>query len=198
MNKQTLLQINSSGRYEGSITRQVSALLITYLKQQSSTLELSQRDLASGLPFVNEAWINANFTAVDERNLDQKEVLRFSDELVSELENAQQVVIASPIYNFNIPAVLKAWIDMVARIGRTFRYSENGPKGLLNDKKVFLVMASGGVPIGSEMDIASIYLKQVLGFIGMTDVSVIDATKVTCSNVNLEDSLKSLEGVLNA
>ena len=198
MIKQTLLHINSSGRYEGSITRQVSDLLITYFKKQNPSLELTQRDLALGLPFVNDAWINSNFTDVDKRSMDQKEALHFSDELVSELENAQQIVIASPIYNFNIPAVLKAWVDMIARAGLTFRYSENGPVGLLKNKQVFLVMASGGVPIGSEMDMASSYLKQVLGFVGMTDVTIVDATKVALSNTNLEDSLKSLRGVLDA
>ena len=198
MIKQTLLHINSSGRYEGSITRQVSDLLITYFKKQNPSLDLTQRDLALGLPFVNDAWINSNFTDVDKRSMDQKEALHFSDELVSELENAQQIVIASPIYNFNIPAVLKAWVDMIARAGLTFRYSENGPVGLLKNKQVFLVMASGGVPIGSEMDMASSYLKQVLGFVGMTDVTIVDATKVALSNTNLEDSLKSLRGVLDA
>ncbi len=86
-------------------------------------------------------------------------------------------MIGIPIYNFNIPAVLKAWIDMVARVKLTFEYTANGPVGLLKDKKAFLAFSSGGVPIGSEMDFASNYMKHVLSFIGITDVTVVDASK---------------------
>ena len=172
---QTILQINSSGRYEGSITRQVSDLVVNYLKGTNPALDNINRDVAAGLPFVNEAWINSNFTAADERTEDQEKELSFSNELVAELESADHIVIASPIYNFSIPATLKAWIDLIARAGLTFRYTENGPEGLLKNKKATIVMASGGVPIGSENDMASGYLKFALGFVGITNVNIIDA-----------------------
>jgi len=110
---QKVLQINSSGRYESSITRQVSERVINYLRESNASLVSVHRDVAVGLPFVNEAWINANFTAANERTEVQKEVLEFSNELVTELENADHIVIASPIYNFNIPASLKAWVDLI-------------------------------------------------------------------------------------
>lgn len=171
----TLLQINSSGRYQGSLTRDVSQAVIEQLTTQGIIEQVHHRDLATGLPFVDEQWIQANFTDPDQRLDTQKERLAFSDSLVNEVQQADVLVIASPIYNFSIPAVLKAWIDMVARARMTFRYTENGPVGLLKDKKAILVMASGGVPIGSEMDLASKYLKQVLGFLGITDVTLIDA-----------------------
>jgi len=176
---QRLLQINSSGRYEGSITRQVSDLVANYLKETNPALDNISRDVAAGLPFVNEGWINSNFTAADERTEDQKKVLDFSNELVAELESADHIVIASPIYNFSIPATLKAWIDLIARAGLTFRYTESGqPEGLLKNKQATIVMASGGVPIGSEMDMASGYLKFALGFVGITNVNIIDASTI--------------------
>ena len=177
-NQKTILSINSSGRYEGSITRQVSEKLIQELKSESPELNLNSRDLATGLPFIDEQWINANFTDPAEREAEQKEKLAFSDSLVEELQAAEKIVIASPVYNFSIPAVLKAWVDLIARARLTFRYTDNGPEGLLKGKKAYLVMASGGVPIGSEMDLATKYLKQVMAFVGITDVTVIDATKV--------------------
>jgi len=178
MNTKNILQINSSGRYEGSITRQVSDLVVKTLKENNTSPESINRDVATGLPFVNEAWINSNFTAPHERTEEQKEVLGFSNELVAELENADHIVIASPIYNFSIPATLKAWIDLIARAGLTFRYTENGPVGLLENKSATIVMASGGVPIGSEMDMASGYLKFALGFVGISDVNIIDAATI--------------------
>jgi len=190
---QNLLQINSSGRYEDSITRQVSGLVVAYLKGSNPSLENVNRDVAPGLPFVNEAWINSNFTAADERTEEQKEVLNFSNELVAELEKADHIVIASPIYNFNIPATLKAWVDLIARAGLTFNYTENGPEGLLKDKKATIVMASGGVPIGSEMDMASSYLKFALGFVGINDVTIVDASTINyTSDKDLHNAEKQI------
>ena len=191
MNTTNILQINSSGRYEGSITRQVSDLVVKTLKGNNTSLESTNRDVAMGLPFVSEAWINSNFTAVDERTEEQKEVLGLSNELVAELESADHIVIASPIYNFSIPATLKAWIDLIARAGLTFRYTENGPEGLLENKKATIVMASGGVPIGSEMDMASSYLKFALGFIGISDVNIIDVSKINMMGDASQNSAES-------
>ena len=176
-----LLQINSSGRYDDSITRQVSDRVVQYLQSQGVSKERVSRDVAPGLPLVNEAWINANFTAANDRTAEQEKVLDFSNALVDELENTDYLVIASPIYNFNIPASLKIWVDLIARVGRTFRYTENGPEGMMENKKAILVMASGGVPIGSEMDMATPYLKHVLGFIGIRDVTVVDANTIDLS-----------------
>ena len=191
MNTANILHINSSGRYEGSITRQVSNLVVEYLKGDNATPKSVSRDVASGLPFVSESWINANFTAVDERTASQKEELIFSNELVTELENADHIVIASPIYNFSIPATLKAWIDLIARAGRTFHYTDTGPVGLLKNKKATIVMASGGVPIGSEMDMASNYLKLALGFVGISDVNIVDATTINITGDKSQETAKA-------
>jgi FMN-dependent NADH-azoreductase len=170
----TILHINSSERIQDSVTRQVSAELVSQLQKQSG-LAIKYRDLVKGIPFINEDWIHANFTDPEQRTEQNKQALATSDQLVEELQAAEILVIASPIYNFSVPAVLKAWIDQVARARVTFRYTENGPEGLLKAKKAYLVMASGGVPLGSEVDYASTYLKQVMNFLGIQDVTVVDA-----------------------
>nr|WP_320166145.1 NAD(P)H-dependent oxidoreductase [uncultured Methylophaga sp.] len=170
----TILHINSSERIQDSVTRQVSAELVSQLQKQSG-LAIKSRDLVKGIPFINEDWIHANFTDPEQRTEQNKQALKTSDQLVEELQAAEILVIASPIYNFSVPAVLKAWIDQVARARLTFRYTENGPEGLLKAKKAYLVMASGGVPLGSEVDYASTYLNQVMNFLGIHDVTVVDA-----------------------
>jgi len=177
MSAKTLLNVQSSGRVNGSITRETSQILINRLTGETE-MQVIERDLNTGLPFVDEQWIGANFTDPEARDPHQHEVLALSDSLVKEVKQADILVLGVPVYNFNVPAVLKAWIDMICRARETFRYTENGPEGLLKGKKAYLVMASGGVPIGSEWDHASRYLKQVLGFIGITDVTVIDATQL--------------------
>ncbi|MDH3266802.1 MAG: NAD(P)H-dependent oxidoreductase, partial [Gammaproteobacteria bacterium] len=112
------------------------------------------------------------------RDAAQREALAFSDRLVAELQHADAIVIGAPIYNFNIPAALKAWIDMIARARVTFRYTDNGPKGLLEGKKAYIVVASGGVKIGSKADFATPYLRHALAFVGITDVEFIGAEQL--------------------
>jgi FMN-dependent NADH-azoreductase len=102
------------------------------------------------------------------------------------LKTADAVVIGVPVYNFSISAALKAWIDMVSRARLTFRYTENGPVGLLAGKKAYVVVATGGVPVGSPMDFATPYLRHALSFLGITDVEVIAADRV---NSNAGESM---------
>lgn len=184
--KNTILHINSSGRNEGSVTRDISGQLVQQLQHREG-LEINHVDLAEGLPFVDEQWIAANFTDPDERSDRQKAKLALSDSLVADLQEASHIVIASPIYNFSVPAVLKAWIDMVARARVTFRYTENGPEGLLKGKKAYLVVASGGVPLGSDMDYASTYLRHVMGFLGIDDVTLVNANELAQAANENED-----------
>lgn len=177
MSNRTILHVNSSGRYQDSITREVSENLVAELAKQMPELEVKQRDVAKGLPFIDEAWIHANFTDPEQRTEQHRQTLSQSDQLVAELQEADILVIAAPIYNFSIPAVLKAWIDQIARARVTFRYTETGPEGLLTTRKAYIVAASGGVPIGSDMDFATRYLQQVLAFVGINDVTVVNATE---------------------
>lgn len=168
----TILHIDSSARREGSVTRALTAEVAERLGGR-----VIRRDLATPLPQIDEAWVTANFTPADARNPAQRQTLALSDDLVAELKDADTIIIGVPLYNFGIPASLKAWIDLVARAGVTFRYTDAGPQGLLEGKRVVLVLASGGVPIGSEADFASGHLRQVLSFLGLTDVEIIAADR---------------------
>jgi FMN-dependent NADH-azoreductase len=181
-----VLEIAASGRSDGSVSRMLSADLIGALEDRQGSIELTRRDLNESLPFVDEAWISANFTAAEERSMEQCAVLAGSDALVAELKAADVLVIGTPIYNFGIPAALKAWIDQVARARLTFRYTQDGPKGLLEGKKAYVVVASGGVPVDSAVDFATPYLRHVLAFIGITDVEVIAADRL---NSKAEESI---------
>jgi FMN-dependent NADH-azoreductase len=193
MTVKNILQINSSGRYEGSITRKVSDLILNNLLQNNPSCEHTTRDVAKGLPFVNEEWINANFTGADQRNDSQKAALKFSDSLVAELQQADHIVIAAPIYNFGIPATLKTWVDLISRAQLTFRYNDEGqPIGLLNNKKATIVTASGGVPIGSDWDKATPYLKHILSFIGINDVTLVNANEIETNNKDALDQVAAL------
>lgn len=167
----TVLHIDSSARLTGSITRDLSAAVVEKLAAQ----KVIRRELATPLPLLDEAWIGANFTPAADRSPEQKDTLALSDALVEELQTADTIVIGVPIYNFSVPTTLKAWIDLVARAGVTFRYTENGPEGLLTGKRAIIVAASGGTPAGAAYDYATTYLRHVMGFIGITDVEIIAA-----------------------
>jgi FMN-dependent NADH-azoreductase len=174
---QKILRIDASMRKNGSYSRTLSTKLIAQLKDQASS-NVKERDLADGIPIINEAWIEANFTDVVERTAEQRSVLSFSDALISELTDTDTLVIGLPIYNFNVPAAFKAWIDQVARAKVTFRYGDNGPEGLLENKKAYVIISSGGTQLGSELDFVSDYIHHVLGFIGIKDVTIIDSSGI--------------------
>ena len=167
----TVLHIDSSARTQGSTSRDLTAKIVDRLGAD----QVIRRDLTAPLPQLNEEWIGANFTPADDRNADQLDLLAQSDQLVAELQAADTVVIGVPIYNFAVPSSLKAWIDLVARVGVTFSYTETGPKGLLEGKRAIIAVASGGTQVGSDIDFATGYLRHVLGFIGITDVEFVAA-----------------------
>jgi len=168
-----ILHIDSSAQKQKSISRQLSARIVDQLGG-----EVIRRDLSDAVPPVTELWVSANFTPAEQRTSEQKEALTLSNLLVAELQRADTIVIGSPVYNFNVPSVLKAWIDQVVRAGLTFSYTENGPVGLLEGKRAIVAMASAGMPIGSEIDFASGYLRHILGFVGINDVQIIAADQL--------------------
>ena len=191
--KQSLnvLAVSASARKDGSISRTLTTDLLRALEDRHGDVNIVERDLADGLPFVDEAWIEANFTAEEDRTERHRQTLAGSDALVAELQAADVIVIGTPIYNFSIPAVLKAWIDMITRARVTFRYTENGVQGLLTGKKAFVIAPSGGVPIGSPVDFATPFLKQALGFVGITDVEFIGAKGADRGNRESLDAARS-------
>ncbi|MCV0427376.1 MAG: NAD(P)H-dependent oxidoreductase [Roseibium sp.] len=174
----TILQIDASARKTASVTRDLTKTLVSELSSKSPEVEVLVRDVSHGLPFVDEDWVGANFTDPAERSEEQQQKLALSDSLVAELRAADTIVIGTPIYNFSVPAALKAWIDLVARARETFRYTDTGPVGLLEGKKAYVIVASGGTRVGSEIDYAANYLKHVLGFIGIRDVTIIAADQL--------------------
>lgn len=173
----TLFHLNASARTEGSVTRDLGQRLVERLSNTST--EIISRDVGtSPLPLLTETWVGANFTPDEARTPEQRETLALSDTLISELEAADTLVLGVPVYNFGVPAAFKAWIDLVARARKTFKYTETGPVGLLAGKKAYVVVASGGTAAGSEIDFATPYLRHVLGFLGIHDVTIIAADQL--------------------
>ncbi len=188
---QTILHIDASARLTNSATRTISRQILDHLGAD----QVIQRDLVEPLPQVTEDWIGANFTPADQRSADQKATLALSDRLVDEIARADTLVIGLPIYNFSIPASFKAWIDLVARVGLTFAYTETGPRGLMEGKRAIIALASGGTAIGSDADFASGYVRHVLGFIGISDVTFIAADTMA---TNPEAALAAAETAVQA
>ena len=179
----TILQIDASARRQGSVTRDLTARIVA----EHPAARVITRDLADGpVPQITEDWVAANFTPADSRTGAQRQALALSDALVAELKAADTLVIGLPVYNFALPAALKAWIDQVARAGLTFNYTAEGPQGLLKGKRAIVAMASGGTGAGSPIDFATPYIRHILSFLGITDVTVIAADGM---NIEPEASL---------
>ncbi|MEM1074079.1 MAG: NAD(P)H-dependent oxidoreductase [Pseudomonadota bacterium] len=168
-----ILRIDASARNAGSTTRDLTARIAEQIGG-----EVTYRDLSEAIPQIDETWVNANFTPADQRTDAQKQALALSDSLIEEIKAADVLVIGVPIYNFGVPAALKAWIDQVCRAGLTFKYTENGPVGLLDGKRAVLAVASGGTAAGSEIDFATGYMRHVLGFIGISEVDIVAADRL--------------------
>lgn len=132
---------------------------------------------AESIPHLSLGALGALMTPAEQRSNEQRATVAFADRLIEELEAADTIVLAVPMYNFSIPSTLKAWIDHVARAGRTFRYTAAGPEGLLKGKKVFAITGRGGVYTGDSpakvFDFQEPYLRGVLGFLGLTDVTFV-------------------------
>lgn len=167
----TILRIDSSARINGSVTRELTDQVLA----QIGASDVTTRDLAQGVPLIDEAWLAANFTPEAERSDAQSAALALSDELIAEINAHDTLVIGLPIYNFGVPAALKAWVDQICRAGLTFRYTETGPQGLLSGKRAIVVAASGGTEAGSAIDYATTYMRDILGFIGITEVEIVAA-----------------------
>lgn len=166
-----ILYLDSSARGENSLSRQLAERLVSRLEDATGSTVTKRH--SHGLPFIDEVTVGAYYTPADQRNDAQRQSIAISDALVDELEAADVIVAAVPMYNFGVPASFKAWIDLVARVGRTFKYTDKGPQGLLQGKRFYAVVATGGTPLGGEVDFVTPYLKAVLGFIGITDVHVV-------------------------
>lgn len=193
MTTHTILRIDASMRQTGSVSRQLTDQLIAAMPDS----EVITRDLSiDGVPPINEDWIGANFTPPADRSAAQKDLLALSDTLISEIMHSDTLVFGMPIYNFGIPAALKAWVDQISRVGITFNYTEAGPKGLLEGKKAIIVAASGGTTVDSDIDFATPYLRHLLGFIGIFDVEVIAADSLMADPDRLQAAQQRIAALI--
>ncbi len=170
-----VLKINSSAAKKTSISRSEVDAVISKLLTRYPNAEIIERDVAySNLPFPDDKLVEAIFQS-GELNEEQQKAAKLSDILVDEFMGSDILVIGAPMYNFGIPASLKAYFDLIARAGRTFQYNEHGyPVGLVEDKKTIVIITTGGVPLGSPMDFSKNYIATFLGFLGIRDIEYLE------------------------
>lgn len=195
-----VLVLKSSILAESSVSSTLADELIQQLNEvNGNRLQVFSRSLDSqSIPHLDENWLGALMTPESDRSDEQQRKVDFSDQLISELQQANTVVITAPMYNFSIPSSLKAWNDHIARAGTTFKYTENGPVGLLTDKKVYLIVTTGGVHEAGVTDFITPYMKFFLGFVGMTDIEVITANGLAMGDESREAGIARAREQINA
>jgi FMN-dependent NADH-azoreductase len=178
----TLLIVNSSPR-SNSVSRRLTSHIAEEWAAHNPDGRIIERDLAAEpLPFLTESWIQASATPAARQTAEQRQALALSDALIEELMTADVIVLGVPMHNFSIPASLKAWFDLITRAGKTFSYGERGPQGLIPTEKQVVAIVSRGGSYGegtpaSAADFQVPYLRHMLGFVGLKNVTVIEADK---------------------
>jgi FMN-dependent NADH-azoreductase len=190
----TLLQINTSILGEQSHSSALTERFVDAWLAANPDGRVIRRDLGrEPVPHLDGARLQAISTPADQRTPEQQAVADYADALVGELRDADIVVLGLPLYNFGVPSALKAWIDHVARAGVTFRYTANGPEGLLADRPFYLMAARGGIYAGTEADLQSGFLRQFLGFIGIDDVHFVYAEGLNLDAARREAALAAAD-----
>ncbi len=196
-----ILHINSSVRNADSVSRKVTGEFLAKWKAKEPNVVIVERDLAANpLPHLNEQALGAFFTGPEQHNAEQAKIAALSATLVKELFDADVIVIGAPMYNFSISSGLKAWIDHVARAGLTFKYGESGPVGLLTGKKVYIFTSRGGAYSegpASVMDFQGTYLRAILGFIGLTDITFVHSEGLAMGDVGVNKALAQTSNTIN-
>ena len=183
----TLLKINASLFSNHGQSSQLTERFVAAWQASHPDTAVVSRDLAAEpVPHLDGARVTAFFAKPEERNAEQQAVVDFSDALIAELRQADTVVIGLPMYNFGVPSTLKAYFDHIARAGVTFQYTAEGPKGLLTGKKAYILAARGGRYAGTPKDSQTTYVRDFLGFIGITDVEFVYA-----EGLNMGDDSKN-------
>lgn len=194
-----ILHIISSPRAEVSASRKLGNAVIKKIQEKYSDAVVKERDLTtSPTPLLDETHINTFFSPAESHSTEQQSINKYSEDLISELKEADIIVIDSPMYNFSVPATLRAYFDFTSRAGYTFKYDENGPKGLLNDKKLYIAFTSGNIYSEGPYQIYDSnvpYIKNIFGFYGVSDVSVFRAEGLAIPGI-METSLeKAIDGI---
>lgn len=196
MNK--LLRIDSSLFAEQGISSQLAAYTEQVLTHAHSNLTVTRRSFAEQvIPHVDGTYLQALSTEAKSRTPDQADRVAFSDGLIAELKDADAVILTAPMYNFQLPSMLKAWFDHIARAGETFQYTEKGPVGLLEDKPVYVISTRGGLHQGQEHDTMATYLKTMLNFIGLNQLNFIYAEGLNLSGDAKEQGIAAAEQTIN-
>ena len=184
-----IYQIDSSARKEGSTSRALAKKLLDKIKKPED--EVIYRDLDDEMVFVSGLTESGMKIEKKDQTEHHKKMFELSDKLVKEIKESYIIIISAPIYNYGPPATLKAWSDLVARIGETFKFKENGRReGLLRNKKAYLVITSGGTKLNSKEDFLTPWLKFILNFFGIEKVDIISADQMA---LNYEKSIKDAE-----
>lgn len=193
-----VLWIKSSLSGDNSQSNQLAEHLISELQRSNETVDVVVRDLAANpVPHLDGFRMGAMFSAPEERSEAQQRVLDEADELLNEVKAADLIMIGLPMYNFNISSQLKAWFDHLARAGVTFKYTEQGPVGLLEDKPVYLLATRGGLYAEAGQDFQIGFVKQFLSFIGLNDVREVLAEGLALDDHRQESLEKAKEALVS-
>ena len=184
-----IYQIDSSARKDGSTSRALAKKILEKIKKPED--EVIYRDLNEEMVFVTGLTESGMNIEEKDQNENHKKMFKLSDQLVKELKESDVIIISTPIYNYGPPATLKAWSDLAARVGETFRFKPNGRReGLLKNKRAFLVVTSGGTKLNSNEDFLTPWLKYILNFFGIEKIEIICADQMA---LNYEKSIKDAE-----
>jgi FMN-dependent NADH-azoreductase len=193
-----ILHIDSSVLSANSVSRQLTAQVVNHLQQHYPDVQVAYRDVsAAPINHLSSEVLASRFTLISEWNTQQKEEAALTETLLDEVFTADLMVIGAPMYNFSIPTQLKSWIDRVLIAGRTFKYTEQGPVGLLENKKAIIISSRGGfystTDSGRMADFQEDYLRTILGFIGVMDITIIRAEGV---NISPENKIHAIEAAM--
>ena len=187
-----ILQINSSARTDASHSTRLANALVERIRADTPDATLTLRDLSrTPHPQLDETALQALFTPADQRTPGQAARVALDDALIAEIAAADTVVLGVPMYNFGVPAQLKNWIDAISRAQVTFRYTANGPEGLLKGKKVYVALTRGGQYRNTPADTQVPYLTTIFAFLGLTDVKYVYAEGLAMGSQAEQDALAS-------
>ena len=190
-----IYQIDSSARKEGSTSRALAKKLLSRIKKPED--KVIYRDLNDEMVFVSGLTESGMNIDEKDQNENHKKMFKLSDQLVKELKESDVIIISAPIYNYGPPATLKAWSDLAARVGETFRFKPNGRReGLLKNKRAYLVITSGGTKLNSSEDFLTPWLKFILNFFGIEKIDIICADQMSLEyDKSIKDAEKQIENI---
>jgi FMN-dependent NADH-azoreductase len=173
-----ILHLDSAITGEASVSRKLTADIVAKLTAANPQAIVTYRDLNEGVPAIDNDWFQAVRLSPANPSAQQQRLIDISNAYLKEVQDADVLVIASPVYNFTLTAQLKNWLDQIARAGLSFRYTEAGPEGLLKGKRAIIAYTAAGTPMGSDLDFVSGYLRHMLGFLGITEIEFVAADRL--------------------